>query len=224
VIEQLLPPAVVSVEAFGDLDGEPVFPGEEPLVAKAVAGRRREFVTARRCAREALGKLGYPAAPIGAGPRREPLWPAGVAGTITHCTGYRAAAVARIGELSSIGIDAEPHAALPPGVAEAVTTAAEPAMLAALADADPSVHWDRLLFSAKEAVYKAWFPLTGRWLDFGGAELTIEPATRSFRARLLVDGSRTDGAPPLTGFEGRFLTARGLVLAAVTVTEASSAP
>ena len=57
MIEQLLPAGVVAVEAFEDVPDEPVFPGEEDLVANAVEGRRREFVTARRCAREALANL-----------------------------------------------------------------------------------------------------------------------------------------------------------------------
>ncbi|MEU7804756.1 4'-phosphopantetheinyl transferase superfamily protein [Micromonospora arborensis] len=217
MIEQLLLPSVVSAEAFDDIAGEPVFPGEEQVVARAVDSRRREFVTARRCAREALAKLGIPPAPILPGPRREPIWPAGVVGAITHCAGYRAAAVARNGELTALGIDAEPDAPLPEGVSEAVTVAGEPAMLTALSRADPSIHWGRLLFSAKESVFKAWYPLTGRMLDFVEAELTIDPAARTFRARLLVDGRRTDGGPPLTGFAGRFLTARGMVLTAVTV-------
>ena len=217
MMDQLLPASVVTVEAFGDIPGEPVFPGEEAMVARAVETRRREFVTARRCAREALCRLGCPPVPIGAGPRREPLWPAGMAGTITHCAGYRAAAVTRIGELVSLGIDAEPNGPLPDGVQEAVTTAEEPAMLAALHTADPSIHWGRLLFSAKEAVFKAWYPLTGRMLDFTEAVLTIDPANRTFHARLLVDGSRADGGPALSGFNGRFLAARGLLLTAVTV-------
>jgi 4'-phosphopantetheinyl transferase N-terminal domain len=64
MIEQLLPAGVVAVEAFEDVLGEPVFPGEEDLVANAVEGRRREFVTARHCAREALAKLGHAPVPI----------------------------------------------------------------------------------------------------------------------------------------------------------------
>ncbi|MET7425975.1 4'-phosphopantetheinyl transferase superfamily protein [Dactylosporangium sp. NPDC005555] len=217
MIEQLLPASVSVVEAFGDVPGEDPFPGEERLIARAVEGRRREFVTARRCAREALLGLGFPPAPIGAGPRREPLWPAGVAGAITHCTGYRGAAVTRIGDLAGVGIDAEPDAPLPDGVGVAVTTPGERSMLAALTAADPTVHWGRLLFSAKESVFKAWYPLTGRMLDFAEAALTIDPVSRTFRARVLVDGRRADGGPPLSGFDGRFLAARGLLLTAVTV-------
>jgi len=209
VIEELLPPGVVAVEAFADVPGEPVFPGEEALVARAVEGRRREFVTARRCAREALGKLGYPYAPILQGPRREPIWPVGVAGTITHCKGYRGAAVAPLTEVASIGIDAEPNGPLPDGVEESVTVPGEPAMLAALQAEHPATHWGRLLFSAKESVYKAWYPLERRWLGFEDARLTIDPAG-TFRAELLVAG-------PMTEMHGRFVVARGLVATAVAV-------
>ncbi|MFI2711370.1 4'-phosphopantetheinyl transferase [Micromonospora sp. NPDC018662] len=216
MIEALLPPAAVAVEAFADVAGDEPYPGEEDLVARAVPSRRREFVTARRCAREALARLGYAPAPIRPGPRREPVWPAGVVGSITHCAGYRAAVVAPAAALAGLGVDAEPHGPLPDGVADAVTTAGEPAHLAGLRAADAGVHWDRLLFSAKESVYKAWYPLTGRWLGFEDAELTVGPAGR-FTARLLVDGTRADGGPPLRVLDGRWLVAGGLVVTAVVV-------
>jgi 4'-phosphopantetheinyl transferase EntD len=90
MIEQLLPAGVVAVEVFEDVPGEPVFPGEEDLVANAVVRRRCEFVTARRCAHQALAKLGHAPAPIRTGPKREPQWPAGLVGSITHTTGLRA--------------------------------------------------------------------------------------------------------------------------------------
>lgn len=215
MIGDLLPPGVIAVEAFGDISGEPIFPGEEEQLARAVPARRQEFVTARRCAREAVGRLGFPPAPIGTGPHREPLWPHGVAGAITHCAGYRAAAVTT--ELAAVGIDAEPNGPLPPGIIEQVATAGEPALLARLASAHPSVHWGRLLFSAKESIYKAWYPLTGRWLGFEDAVLAIDPAARTFRACLLTQGERTDGGPPLAGFDGRFLVTDRLILTAVTV-------
>jgi 4'-phosphopantetheinyl transferase EntD len=216
MIEQLLPGGVVVVEAFEDLPGEMVFPGEEDLVANAVEGRRREFVTARRCARDALIKLGHAPVPIRTGPNREPQWPVGVVGSITHTTRYRAAAVAPRDVFASLGIDTEQHGPLPDGVEESVTAPGESKMLAALVRAFPGTHWGRLLFSAKEAVYKAWYPLTGRWLGFEDAHLTIDPAG-TFAAKLLIDGARMDGAPPLTELRGRFLVAHGLVATAVTV-------
>jgi 4'-phosphopantetheinyl transferase EntD len=216
MIEQLLPPGVVAVEAFEDVPDEPVFAGEEDLVANAVEIRRREFVTARRCAREALSKLGYTPVPIRAGANREPQWPAGVVGSITHTAGFRAAAVARRSVLASIGIDTEQNDPLPDGVQQLVTVPGEVEMLAALAEAVGGIHWDRLLFSAKEAVYKAWYPLTARWLGFEDARLTIDPAG-TFRAALLVDGARNDDGPPLTELHGRFLVACGLIATAAIV-------
>jgi 4'-phosphopantetheinyl transferase EntD len=217
MIEELLPADVVAVEAFEDVPGEPVFPGEEDLVAKAVEKRVREFVTARRCAREALARLGQPPAPIRIGGMREPVWPAGFVGSITHTAGFRAAAVAPRSVLASVGIDAEPNSPLPDGVIEAVTVPGEPEMLAEFGLASSAAHWARLLFSAKEAVFKAWYPLTGRWLGFEDACLSIDVAAGTFAARLLIDGTRTDGAPPLTELNGRFLVARGLIATAVTV-------
>ena len=118
--------------------------------------------------------------------------------------------------LASIGIDVEQNGRLPDGVEEAVTVPGEPEMLAALARAFPATHWGRLLFSAKESIYKAWYPLTGRGLGFEAARLTIDPAG-TFAAKLLIDGARTDGGPPLTELRGCFLVAHGLVATAVTV-------
>lgn len=216
MIERLLPDQVVSVEAFDDVPGEPVFAGEADLVATAVESRRREFVTARRCAREALAQLGHPPVAIRPGPKREPRWPAGIAGSITHCRGYRAAAVAPVEAVASLGIDAEPHDPLPGGVEETVALGAERAMLAALAASHPGTHWDRLLFSAKESLYKVWYPLTGRWLGFDEARLTLSPGG-SFTACILTDGARTDSGPPLTEMAGRYLVDQGLALTAVTL-------
>jgi 4'-phosphopantetheinyl transferase EntD len=215
VIEALLPPTVVAVEAFDDVPGETPFPGEEDLVAKAVEGRRREFITARRCARAALRTFGYPDSPIRPGPKREPQWPVGMTGSITHCAGYRAAAVARTADVDLLGIDAELNGPLPEGVAESITVPGEPDMLARLAGTHPGTHWGRLLFSAKESVYKAWFPVTRRWLGFEEARLTIDPDAGTFTAMLLVDGARIDGGAPLSTMYGRFAVNRGLVLTAV---------
>ncbi|MEU4556984.1 4'-phosphopantetheinyl transferase superfamily protein [Actinoplanes sp. NPDC023936] len=216
MLEKLLPSSVCVAEAFSDDPGEQAFPGEEDLLSTAVPGRRREFLTARRCAREALGLLGHPPVAIRPGPRREPLWPDGVAGSITHCTGYRAAAVARRADVASLGIDAEPHALLPPRVLPAVSTAAERDRLDQLRRADPDVHWDRLLFSAKESIYKAWYPLTGRWLGFEDAELSIDPAERTFTGRILIDA-------PFDEMHGRFVIENGLVVTAVCHFDSTSA-
>ena len=216
MIEEILPAAAVAAEAFDDEAEVELFPQEEAAVGKAVGARRREFATARGCARRALASLGHPPGPVPAGPRGEPLWPAGVAGSITHCRGYRGAVVAASADLSTIGIDAEPHEPLPEGLLGDLAGAEEVRMLADLARAAPAIHWDRLLFSAKETVYKAWYPLAERWLGFEDAVLSIDPGQRRFEARLLVPGPVVGGAE-LTAFSGRWLVRDGLVLAAIAL-------
>jgi len=216
VIELILPAEAAAEEAFSDPPGVTLFPEEEAVIARAVDKRRREFTTARACARAALARLGFPPVPIVPGLRGAPQWPAGVVGSLTHCAGYRACAVARDQDLRTIGLDAEPHGKLPGGVLAAVASPGERERLTALAAAQPGTHWDRVLFSAKESVYKAWFPLARRWLGFEDVSVTIDPATGTFTARLLVEGPRLD-AVILTGFTGRWLVAGGLIITAITV-------
>lgn len=181
MIGRLLPPAAVTVEADAGDWTAPLFPEEEALVSRAVEKRRREFTAGRSCARRALARLGWADFPVVAGPRREPVWPAGVSGSITHCNGYCAAAVALQADMRGIGIDAEVRAPLPAGVTEMVCTEGERRWAAGL----PGDHWTTLVFSAKESVYKAWYPVAGRWLDYLDAELTVERERGCFSARIL---------------------------------------
>jgi 4'-phosphopantetheinyl transferase EntD len=216
VIADIVPPEVVVAETFGDLPGVELFPSEEAVIANAVDKRRLEFTTARACARAALAKIGVPPVPIVPGLRGAPQWPSGVVGSITHCDGYRACAVSRDSDIMTIGLDAEPHDALPSGVLEAVTSGAERIRLAALAAAVPNVYWDRILFCAKESVYKAWFPLARRWLGFEDAAVDFDVACQSFTARLLVAGPVVNGRV-LTGFDGRWQVRDGLIATAIVI-------
>ncbi|MFJ5233217.1 4'-phosphopantetheinyl transferase [Kitasatospora sp. NPDC088391] len=213
----LLPDFVRVAETTSDPDGVELYPGEERIVRGAPAAGVREFTTARHCARVALGRLGVPPAPILSAEGGAPLWPAGVVGSITHCPGYRAAAVARTADTPAIGIDAEVAGALPRGVLALVSLPQERAELAALArrPAPVPVPWDTLLFSAKEAVYKAWYPLARGPLGFHDAHLTFDPDNGTFAARLLVPGPTVAGRE-LRGFTGRWLAGDGLVLTAAT--------
>jgi 4'-phosphopantetheinyl transferase EntD len=219
VIDKILPAGVASAEAFGDPPDVALFPAEEELIARAVGKRRREFTTGRGCARTALAALGVAPVPILRGERGAPLWPAGYVGSITHCAGYRAAAVARARDVLSIGLDAEPDEVLPDGVLGHVSLPGERERLRELAGAAPGPCWDRLLFSAKESVYKAWFPVAGRWLGFEDADITFDPLAGTFEARLLVPAPAAVGLLPAgqAGFSGRWLAGDGLVLTAITV-------
>ncbi|WP_051804887.1 4'-phosphopantetheinyl transferase [Streptomyces griseus] len=218
MIASLLPAPAVTAELFHDPPGPlGLFPEEERVVAGAVAARRREFAAVRACARRALGELGLPPVPILPGTAGAPVWPGGHVGSMTHCQGYRAAAVARRGDLAAIGCDAEPNAPLPSeGVLDLIALPAERAWLRDLTARRPAVAWDRLLFSAKESVYKTWFPLTGRPLDFDEAVITPDPSAGTFRAELLVEGPLVDGVR-IGAFDGRWCAGNGLVVTAIAL-------
>ncbi|PRY02257.1 4'-phosphopantetheinyl transferase family protein [Allonocardiopsis opalescens] len=221
MIEELLPGEVACAESFDDPPEAVLLPEEEPEVARAVDKRRREFTTGRHCARLALAKLSVPPVPLPRGERGAPVWPEGIAGSITHCAGYRGAVAARTAEVRSVGIDAEPNGPLPEGVLDAVSLPEERDWIGALDPGATGVHWDRLLFSAKESVYKAWYPLARRFLGFAEARITVDPRAGAFTARLLVPGPVVDGAP-LTGFTGRWLVRGGLVLTAIALPAAAN--
>jgi enterobactin synthetase component D / holo-[acyl-carrier protein] synthase len=222
MIAKVVPTVAASAELFTDPPDVVVFRAERAAVANAVEKRRLEHGTVRHCARRALSELGYPPTRLLSGERGEPLWPRGIVGAMTHCLGYRAAVVARDRELCSLGIDAEPHAALPHDVLRSVALVEELVHLAELTAADPTVHWDRLLFSCKESIYKAWFPLARRWLGFEDAVVRIDPAANTFSTRLLVAGPAADDGAARQRFDGRWLVDRSLVLTAVTVELARS--
>ena len=216
MLEGILPATAVVVATREDIADAVLFPEEEVVVERAVEKRRREFATARACARSALEQLGYPGLAVPSGSRGEPLWPAGVVGSITHCDGYRACAVARAGDLATIGIDAEPDRPLPDGVIGDVALPEEREWLREFAREAPGVHWDRLLFCVKESVYKAWFPLAERWLGFEDATVAIDRERGTFSARLLVPGPQLEGRE-LSGFRGSWLARDGLLLAAIAL-------
>lgn len=196
-----MPPGVITAEVFADPPDAVLFPEEAALVARAVEARRTEFTTGRHCARTALAGLGLPPEPILTGPRGEPLWPDGVVGTITHCRGYRAAAVARTPDVLSIGMDAEPREPLPPGVLDAIALPQERTW------AENAQERGRLLFTMKESVFKAWYPLTHRNLGFDEAEIIVND-TGTFTAKLLVPG-------PVGEFTGRWTVSDEFVASAI---------
>ncbi|TLS47429.1 4'-phosphopantetheinyl transferase superfamily protein [Streptomyces montanus] len=218
MVGSLLPTPIITAETFTDPPlPAPLFPAEEKLITGAAAGRRREFGTCRACARQALERLGIPPVAILRDPHGAPLWPSGVVGSLTHCAGYRAAAVARAADVAALGIDAEPHAPLRHStVLERVTIPEERKQLAALSACRPDIRWDRLLFAVKESIYKAWYPLTEVVLDFDDSVVAIHPHSGTFKARMLGRNPIVNGVR-LSTFHGRWLIAEGLVVTAAAL-------
>ncbi|MFC9178531.1 4'-phosphopantetheinyl transferase [Streptomyces sp. NPDC057107] len=235
MIGRVVPETVARAEAFDDaLPGLPD-PRELALLRGQPEAIVRRFAAARSCAHRCLDQLALPQDPLLRTPDGGPKWPPGVVGSITHCAGYRGAVAARAGLWAALGLDAEPALPLPTGVLDLVTTAPERHMVAELSRRSPQVPWDRLLFSAKESVYKAWHPATGRWIGTLAIEVTLTAdglitalvrpertqPPRGRRRSAVTATATGDGVPRATGgaypYRGRWHTAGGLLLTAVAV-------
>jgi 4'-phosphopantetheinyl transferase EntD len=72
-----------------------------------------------------------------------------------------------------------------------------------------------LVFSAKESIYKAWYPVARRWLDYRDAELTVEPEQGSYSARILLRGA--EDVFPWNPLPGRFAVDGERVFTAIVV-------
>ncbi len=215
-MRDLLPPAVaVAVADPGDWAGQLHAAEAACLGDRAVSSRRRDFTAGRSCARRAMAALGLPPVAVPAAADRSPVWPSELVGTITHTRGYCAAAVARRAEIRSVGMDAEQHKELSPGVRRLICLPEEEDRCGRL---PPGVFWPAVVFSAKETVYKNWHPIVGTWLDFHDALVDLDPDAGTFTARIAP--ARIDAAsvahPPATVI-GRFAVDADLVRTAATL-------
>ena len=175
---QLISPFSNPLVAFAlvtekDLEGFTLHPLEEQALGEAVSPKRRlDFTLGRAAARKALEEVGFPVvSPVLRGEHREPLWPVGVVGSISHSNGFGVAVAAWQQDVPAIGIDIQQ-------VEERYTDE----LIARFADpdefdwvrGDPSLRTERAvrLFSAKESVFKALYPLRRVWFAFDVAHLT----------------------------------------------------
>lgn len=215
LLRQILPQMVQVVETRVDHGGD-LFAAEEAAIVNAVPKRRQEFTTVRTCARLALRDLGVDPVPLVPGPGGAPVWPTGIVGSMTHCRGFRAAAVAKSTQVHAIGIDAEPNMPLLPDVLSAIAVPHELGVLQDMAPRHSGIALDRVIFSAKEAVYKAWYPTHGSYIPHH--QIQIDLRDKEFRATL----TDTTGAHI---FWGTWAVAQGIVCTTtVTVVPVTGAP
>lgn len=186
-----------------------------PAIARAVPKRQGEFFFGRWCGRAALARHGR-AGTIGVGPAREPLWPHGVTGSITHSRGIAAAVAVPLSTCRGVGIDIETVAQgrSLQALRQVVLSVRERAWLAALDCPLTPETLLTLVFSAKESFYKGVFETVRRFLDFDTIEIVgIDTAGR----RLWFDVVQPLGPPFVPGFRfavGYTLLAQGRVLTA----------
>jgi 4'-phosphopantetheinyl transferase EntD len=209
---ELLPSKVNLVEAKVGAVEETLPPAEAALVAGTHERCRREFAGGRMCARKALAAFGLGHAVILAGPRGEPLWPPGIVGSITHRLDYCAAAVASSGSIAGIGIDAELNRPLSEGASRRVCTPQELSDAGELEESYAAT----VIFSAKECVFKAWYPATRRELGYRDVRISLSPDEGTFEATLHAPLG-TPSELLFRRLSGRFSVGTDLLFTAVVV-------
>jgi len=157
-LAELFPPTVASCLSDSVPADATLLPQERDYTARMVEKRRNDFAHGRHCARRALKALGMTAAPITVGENREPIWPDGITGSISHTAGIAAAVAAHSSDLLAVGIDIELSAPLEPDIARMIRRPDE-------------TDWDglqdsKILFSIKESIYKCIYPQLGFFVDF----------------------------------------------------------
>jgi 4'-phosphopantetheinyl transferase EntD len=176
----LFEPQVVTLTAENDLAYVSTLTEKEAqVVANAIQKRKREFATGRALARQALAYLRRPGVELLSGPDRTPIWPPGISGSISHCDGRAVVAVAEHG---TVGIDIEQRRDLKPELWPLVMLPEEIFELEQYGDDEERGQGALLVFSAKEAAYKAQYGWSKQLLDFHAIRVNFDPQpTRATR-------------------------------------------
>jgi len=148
-------------------DENALMPQEAAAFAGSVTSVRRASGAARIVARQLLAQAGIAPCAVPKAASGAPIWPPDIVGSISHESRVAVAAIAPRRDYSAIGIDIEPAEALPPDLLDLVATPAERAEIGE----DPC--HGRMLFAAKEAVYKAVYPLDQTFLDHHDVEISF---------------------------------------------------
>ena len=188
------------------------FASEERLIARAVDRRRNEFRAGRAAARAALAQIGCAPAAILAHPQRDPIWPAGFLGSITHSDSHALALAAPSRLIDAVGVDLEDDSALDASLTASVCRPDERPAHAQFAGL--GIDHAKLCFVAKEAVFKAIFPRQRSALQFQQLRLRFHIRDRSFRVE--IRGAATQVLSQLPG-SGRFVCDPGVLMAAFVI-------
>lgn len=196
-LDGLFPAGAVSILSQAAPVDAALLPAELAAARAYSPQRLREFIHGRACARRALVMLGAGAAPVTVGANREPLWPPGVVGSISHAGAAAAAVVAWQSTLLALGLDLEEDLPLEPELAGRICRPEERSALLA-PSAEPGLV-ARRVFSMKEAAYKALWPLINRFLDFHDLEIRPGPQADAFSVVSRSDHCPGDLAARLVG-------------------------
>jgi 4'-phosphopantetheinyl transferase EntD len=212
---KLFPAGVVVAELREPGDPALLFAGEAAHLGRAVPKRVQEFAAGRLCARRVLAEFGQADFPVKAAKDRQPLWPQALVGSITHTTGFCAAAAAEKKLIAAIGIDSELAGSVKTELWPSICTQDEINWLRDLPQAQQAAA-ATLIFTAKEAFYKCQYPLAGERLRFHDATVEI-PAFAAGRGAFKVHPNKciafAQHAP--MPIEGQYLVHEHLLTAGV---------
>ncbi|MGB1059739.1 MAG: 4'-phosphopantetheinyl transferase family protein [Ketobacter sp.] len=184
----------------------PLCAAEEALIQKAVDKRKREFRAGRHCAHALLSEAGVQCAALLKGRQREPAWPEGWVGSISHSNGLCVVAIAPDTVYSSIGLDVEQASPLGEDILDLICSAAEQDQMTRLAYTTgrdlASFPLSKVIFSAKESIHKVYFPLNYHTLDFLDARVELNAGNGSFIAQIL--NPEPEPVVPINRLMGRF--------------------
>lgn len=212
-LESLLPVQAKTVlSTHAPADGFHLPAVEQVATDSMNSKRRNEFAHGRVCARAALALLGLPDRSIPVGASREPIWPDGVVGSISHCSRVAAAAVAHNSEIGGLGIDLETAEPLDTATFELICHAREQAWLSSTDDA---LTFSKLIFSAKESIFKCIWPTIGHFVDFQDISIDIDTAAHTF-----TPVEWTDNLPAylIRQINGRYLQQHGWIITTACIT------
>lgn len=211
--EQVLPEgvAVAARDPAGIPDATDLL--ETDAVKGAIPARVAEFHAGRAAARAAMVALGMPPRPVPMGPDRAPVWPKGVTGSISHSSTACVAALGLSTQWGGIGVDVEEATPLDPLLISEVCTPSEQAWLGLQPEAERRL-MAKLVFSIKEAAYKAQYPLTRALFGFDALEVTVDRDNTCFEARFVWPQAQIAAGSIVTG---NFAHAAGLIVCAVAL-------
>jgi enterobactin synthetase component D len=183
---------------------------------KASALRKQEYIAGRYCAFKAAKQLSAEIHNIENASTREPIWPLGLAGSISHSKNMAISCVAKSENYLSLGIDAEDFIR-PQGAQDIIGTVAsleEASYINGLNDQAALT----ILFSAKEALYKALFPISRCFIDFKEVRLvSLDLEKKSFELELISE--QKELAKFLGSYTGSFRIENQTVVTLITISK-----
>ena len=178
-MRRLVPPGVVCSAGPIAADYPPLAPAELAATGQMRSTRLQEFSAGRAHARKVLRELGLPSPTIPVSADRAPEWPPGFVGSISHAGDLVVVVAAPGTVLPAIGVDLEPCVPLD---IELLNRVCRPEEVARIRSSPAALHRAKLVFSAKESVYKCVAPLTGVFLEFADVEILFGPDGDGFYA------------------------------------------